>query len=163
VSASVRVSAFSPACAPSIRANRQEIDSTTNFDVRGTPYAYTTQNPGTWSSSQPDYGSVIQNAVSVSTNGPSISAVFTPNYGFTIAQAAAICGISNFDWQQTITHLPDPSPYYDASGNHLTSASAPFNHASPFSLIRIGFTLSPFETKRRGRTRLYVDVCRCSH
>src|SRR5215469_460111 len=44
--------------------------------------------------------------------GPtSIMATFTPNLGLTLTQAKQELGISNFEWVQTITNLPAPSPY----------------------------------------------------
>ena len=44
--------------------------------------------------------------------GTQISTTFTPNLGFTLAQAAQLCGFIEFDWQQTITSLPLPSPFF---------------------------------------------------
>jgi hypothetical protein len=35
---------------------------------------------------------------------------FSPNYGMTLKQAASICDVDSFDWQQTILHLPAPVP-----------------------------------------------------
>jgi hypothetical protein len=87
---------------------------------------------------------------------PGITSTFTPNYGYTISQAAKICGFVDFDWVQTIVALPDPSPYFAMNlavtpttghvggqliplhlggsfdpaintGVHLTSKLAPFN------------------------------------
>lgn len=66
-----------------------------------------------------------------------ISASFTPNFGYSIADAASVCGFKNFDWIQKITNLPDPSPYYANNPSdpshpiHYTSASTPFNDPPP--------------------------------
>lgn len=38
-------------------------------------------------------------------------AFFTPRSGQTLKAAASACGFAGFDWQQTITFLPCPSPY----------------------------------------------------
>jgi hypothetical protein len=38
-----------------------------------------------------------------------INATFIPNFGFTLAQAAQVCGFIEFDWQQTITSWPRSS------------------------------------------------------
>jgi len=43
--------------------------------------------------------------------GATITATFTPNFGYTLAQAAQICGFTNFDWQQLITVLPLPNTF----------------------------------------------------
>jgi hypothetical protein len=62
--------------------------------------------------------------------GTNISATFTPNLGHSLSQAAQVCGFTDFDWVQTITRLPDPSPFSarnNGSPFHLTSASTPFN------------------------------------
>src|ERR1700730_12450110 len=40
--------------------------------------------------------------------GTQIMTTFTPNLGFTLAQAAQLCGFIEFDWQQTITSWPKP-------------------------------------------------------
>jgi len=59
----------------------------------------------------PKCADVIQGSVTPYTDGgPTITATFTPNFGYTLAQAAQICGFTNFDWQQLITVWPLPSP-----------------------------------------------------
>jgi hypothetical protein len=75
-----------------------------------------------------DCANAIQSAVSVGTSnaGQEMRAVFRPNFGLTLDQAAGACGLMDFNWQQTITKLPDPSPFYLSDGTHLTSASTPF-------------------------------------
>jgi hypothetical protein len=48
-------------------------------------------------------------------NTTEITASFSPNFGYSLLDAAKICGYLNFDWQQTITNLPAPSPFFQAS------------------------------------------------
>src|SRR5581483_5090476 len=40
-----------------------------------------------------------------------ISITFQPNYGLTLANAAALLGFTGFDWVQSLT-VPSPSPYF---------------------------------------------------
>lgn len=47
-----------------------------------------------------------------------IWAYFTPN-GATLQQAAQLAEFKTFDWVQTITYLPSPSPYVDNKSNPL--------------------------------------------
>jgi hypothetical protein len=63
---------------------------------------------------------------------PTIAAAFQPNLGYTLAQAAALCGFIEFDWQSLITFLPQPAPYFYAAGS-TTPAKAPpaFNDPPP--------------------------------
>ena len=77
-------------------------------------------------SSYTSCSNAINYAVSVSldSSGQNITGLFTPNSGFTLTSAAQACGFSNFNWQQLITNIPSPSPYYDANFNAL-SAPAP--------------------------------------
>jgi len=61
-----------------------------------------------------------------------ITGTFTPNGGLTLAQAEAQTGFSNFQWMQTITRLPAPSPYMqNGNPNPLTAppsfVDAPLN------------------------------------
>jgi hypothetical protein len=64
-------------------------------------------------------------------HGPTtISATFMPNLSFSLTSARDSCGFIDFNWVQTITTLPDPSPFSarnNGSPIHLTSASTPFN------------------------------------
>ncbi len=53
-----------------------------------------------------------------------ITASFTPNFGYTLAQAEQVCGFTHFDWQQTITSLPLPNPFF-ATNNPKVMLSAP--------------------------------------
>jgi hypothetical protein len=70
----------------------------------------------------PTCASMLQGAVHPTTSGvlsltgqpTTISASFTPNFGYSIAQAAEVCGVATFAWQQTITNLPSPSPIWSA-------------------------------------------------
>ncbi len=84
--------------------------------------------------------SVINNGLS----GPSgagtidIDAAFTPNSGYTLAQAAGLCGFTDFDWQQTITELPLPNPFLQKVSNVQQSAPPPFRDPPPG-----GYTLLP--------------------
>jgi hypothetical protein len=55
---------------------------------------------------------LIQNSVKPVANGPNITATFTPNLGYTLAQAAQLCGFRTFNWVQHITHQDDPSEFY---------------------------------------------------
>jgi hypothetical protein len=52
-------------------------------------------------------------------NGNTITATFTPNFGFTIAQAAQVCGFTNFDWQQLVTVQPPPSPFFSVNNPNV--------------------------------------------
>jgi len=72
--------------------------------------------------------------------GTTISAVFTPNLGYTLAQAAKICGFVDWNWQQTITNLPLPN-VFRARSNPTTPLSAPppFNDPPAGG----GYTYSP--------------------
>jgi len=64
-------------------------------------------------------------------HGPTtISATFMPNLNNPLSLAARSCGFIDFNWAQTFTNLPDPSPFFAknfGSPIHLTSASTPFN------------------------------------
>ena len=63
--------------------------------------------------------------------GCRINATFTPNFGFTIAQAAQVCGFTNFDWQQYITALPAPSPFIAVGGGVPLQAPRAFLDPPP--------------------------------
>jgi len=96
--------------------------------------------------------SLINNAMSAPSLGggsflsgfTNISATFTPTLGYSLSQAAQVCGFTDFDWIQHVTHLPDPSPFYENNPSnpsapiHLTSGSAPFNDPAPN-----GYTYNP--------------------
>lgn len=63
--------------------------------------------------------------------GTQITASFTPNLGFTLAQAAQLCGFIKFDWQQTITFVPKPSPVCAAGSSVPLIAPPKFNDPPP--------------------------------
>jgi hypothetical protein len=68
---------------------------------------------------------VVNGAVSAAAAvGTQISATFTPNLGLALGQAAVDCGFTNFDWQQTITSWPAPSPLFQR-GNATALVSPP--------------------------------------
>jgi hypothetical protein len=57
----------------------------------------------------------LNNSVTKPAGGnPQITATFSPQAGYNITQAEQLCGFVHFDWQQTVTNLPAPSPF--ASG-----------------------------------------------
>ena len=69
----------------------------------------------------------ITNTVTLPANGgTNVISSFTPNNGLTLSQAASACGFDSWNWQQLLTYLPTPSPFYDAYDNYL-SAPLPFN------------------------------------
>jgi hypothetical protein len=72
----------------------------------------------------------IQDAVKVKPSGPGMIAIFTPNFGLTLADAAEIGGFVGFNWQQTVTALPEPSPYRSAD-NPGVALVAPFLDPPP--------------------------------
>jgi hypothetical protein len=75
---------------------------------------------------------VINGAVSQPPgSGTTITSAFTPNLSYTLAQAAQLCGFIDFDWQQTITSLPLPSPFFAAGSTVPLSAPPPFNDPPP--------------------------------
>jgi hypothetical protein len=49
---------------------------------------------------------------------------FTPNDGLTLAQAAQQTGFTSFNWQQTVTSLPGPSPFSQV-GNPVNLTAPP--------------------------------------
>jgi hypothetical protein len=73
---------------------------------------------------------VTKNDIALSLNNTFITATFRPNLGLSMTEAAADCGFKAFNWQQYITHLPDPSPFFEGApgtaGVRLTSKSVPF-------------------------------------
>ena len=68
-------------------------------------YWYLAQTSEPW---QVRCSDVVQGSVTHAIDGSSITATFTPNFGFSLAQAAQVCHFADFDWVQTITHIPDP-------------------------------------------------------
>jgi hypothetical protein len=51
---------------------------------------------------------IVTGAVSVTPNGATMSAAFTPKFGLTTSQAASLCGYSSFNWYQLVTANPYP-------------------------------------------------------
>jgi hypothetical protein len=76
---------------------------------------------------------VINGSVPKPTPGgsPTITTAFTPNSGFNLAQAANLCGFSGWDWQQTVTLLPAPSPFKAAGTTTPLVAPPPFLDPPP--------------------------------
>lgn len=80
---------------------------------------------------------VVQNAVhyaSIGTTGETLLggyeyASFTPNFNLSLQQAAQLMGFTKFNWQQTITYLPAPSPFYQ--NPLLPGVSEPVNLIAP--------------------------------
>ena len=70
---------------------------------------------------------LVSQSVTVALVGTTgIYATFEPDGG--LANAAQVCNVQGFNWQQTVTTLPAPSPYTTAGGGALT---APFNDPPP--------------------------------
>jgi hypothetical protein len=73
---------------------------------------------------------------------------FTPAPGYTLDQAAAICGFKKFDWQQTIIHMPDPSPACQINADPTKPNPSPFcgiqaNNSPPFPIHLTGTFFDP--------------------
>jgi len=65
--------------------------------------------------------------VSQSNNFTQMGATFEPAInqdGWRLSDAATLCGFVAWDWVQQITHMPNPSPFYEAN---LGDPAAPFN------------------------------------
>jgi hypothetical protein len=78
--------------------------------------------------------SIINNSVTNSSGTGTqtgITATFTPNLGYTLAQAATLCGFTGWNWQQTVTSLPAPSPFLAAGSAVPLVAPPPFNDPPP--------------------------------
>jgi hypothetical protein len=56
--------------------------------------------------------SLINNSLATQASGENVCATFTPNQGYTLKQAAELCGFKDFDWIQQIKTIFDPSPFY---------------------------------------------------
>jgi len=71
----------------------------------------------------------VLNGSSLDDQPTEISASFTPKFGLSLAQAAQVCGYTNFDWQQTVRYVPPPLPTGFALYNSdpLTYPEVPFN------------------------------------
>jgi hypothetical protein len=55
-----------------------------------------------------------------------ITARFTPQKGLTIAQAAELCGVATFEWQQEVTELPMPFALHQRGSSAPLSAPPAF-------------------------------------
>jgi hypothetical protein len=76
--------------------------------------------------------SVLNNAVPKPAGGGTvIRTTFTPNLGYTLAQAAQLCGFIEFDWQQTIRSWPLPSSLFAAGIAAPLHAPPRFNDPPP--------------------------------
>jgi hypothetical protein len=67
-------------------------------------------------SSTPPCSDIVKNSVSTPAlsgdRSQTISATFTPNFSYNVAQAAVYCGFVDFDWVQTIVLQPDPNRFF---------------------------------------------------
>jgi hypothetical protein len=79
-----------------------------------------------------------------------IITTFTPNSGYTLQQAAQLCGFTAFNWVQTITHIPDPNPFCAFN----TDPSVP--NPSPFSCEEKSLS-SPFPLHLTSKSAPYND------
>jgi hypothetical protein len=68
------------------------------------------------------FNAILSNFVNVDPieDGTAIQATFVPNFGLTLAQAAALGNFTRFDWVQTVTSDPTMSAF-------LQAGTAPFN------------------------------------
>jgi len=56
--------------------------------------------------------SVINKSVKPKASGAQITATFIPRQGYTLQEAAVLCGFVDFDWIQKVTHQNDPSKFF---------------------------------------------------
>jgi len=63
-------------------------------------------------------------------SGATIQATFSPN-GVDLPGAATVCGFVDFNWQQTITNLPSPSPFFQVNNATPLVASPAFLDPPP--------------------------------
>jgi hypothetical protein len=66
-----------------------------------------------------------------------MTATFTPNLGYTLAQAAQLCGFTAWDWQSTVTSMPAPSPFY------AVAQPVPVSPACPTSVTSCNLVTPP--------------------
>ncbi|MGH2506783.1 MAG: PEP-CTERM sorting domain-containing protein [Ktedonobacteraceae bacterium] len=64
-------------------------------------------------------------------NPTTITDYFVPKFGITLKQAATDLGFTNFDWEQRLTNLPAPSPFYEIVPSDPTH---PINVVTPPSI-----------------------------
>jgi hypothetical protein len=100
-----------------------------NNSIIAPEYWYLAQTSEPWKVKCSD---VVQDSVTPQVSGPVITATFTPNFGYTLTQAEQVCGFTDFNWQQTITALPTPSPF-KAVGNSTPLSAPP--HLSTIRLL----------------------------
>jgi hypothetical protein len=81
---------------------------------------------------------------STSDGGTTMNAVFQPTFNGvndTLSGAAKVCGFVAWDWVQTVTHIPSPSPYYEnnlpdpANPINLTGAYVPVHDPPPWGFV----------------------------
>ena len=71
--------------------------------------------------------SVINGSVLKPANGgANVVTSFTPNLGYTLAQAASLCGFTAWDWQQTVT-LDPCADVYEVGSTTPLKAPPPYN------------------------------------
>jgi uncharacterized repeat protein (TIGR01451 family) len=86
-----------------------DISATIGAPADGTQYitATATDPDGNTSEFSP-CRDILRGSVQVQVNGASITATFHPTvYVTSLAQAAQICGVNHFNWEQVITDIPD--------------------------------------------------------
>lgn len=69
---------------------------------------------------------IINNSVTPTAANTNMLAVFQPKVVSTLAEAADLCGFVLFDWQQTVTSLPQPSPFYQVGSKTPLTAPPPY-------------------------------------
>jgi len=68
---------------------------------------------------------IVDQAVHPVASGTNMNASFVPNFDLTLNQAAALCGVQGFAWQQTVIAMPSPNPFRAANAPN-TELQAPF-------------------------------------
>jgi uncharacterized protein (TIGR03437 family) len=99
---------------------------------------------------------LLTNTLTTSTSnaGTTVNGSFQPAVDgakYTLSAAAQLCGFVGFDWIQTVTHMPSPSPYYEnnisdpAAPINLTGAYVPFHDPPPWGYTNVpGWLSYPF-------------------
>lgn len=97
------------------------VDTIINSPALTETWGMNSDTPGTWATC----ADIIMGAVSiaVTSNGKMIVAAFTPEGG--LANAAKVCGVNNFNWQQKVTKYPDPTGFFSAATGLQLSAPFP--------------------------------------
>jgi hypothetical protein len=93
--------------------------------------------------------------VSIGAGGTAMEAAFTPTNGVSLNDAAHSCGFVGFNWQQTLTVLPSPSPFFAKTAPSVRlTAPPPFNDGPPG-----GYTYqSPAEPPFEGSFPFYYNT-----